>query len=50
MKALKMDMEQSYKLRKYWNRCGNTGCGHLIAPEGYPKICDCNNPKSVTRN
>lgn len=40
MKALDMLMHREYKKRKDWKDCPS--CYHIIAPEGYPKICLCN--------
>lgn len=39
IKALDMQMAWAYKLRRYWKDCPK--CHHLIAPEDYPKICQC---------
>jgi len=42
MKALDMMMNREYKLRRDWADC--MICHHIIAPEGYPKICLCPTP------
>jgi len=39
IKALDMQMAWAYKLRRYWKNCPQ--CYHIIAPDDYPRICQC---------
>jgi len=42
MKAWDMMMKREIKLRKNWRDC--LICHHIIAPEGYTKLCLCAMP------